>query len=367
MTLDPLFTRAWAELVGSLSLMTFNRQEHEPKRVEQAESALEHIRSIAPESSDYVIAQAYYTYYTLKDYDRALQLILRAQEMVPSDARLIVVGSWVQRRQGDYDGRIESLRRAQKLDPKESKWADNLTRALILSHYYDEARSVLESFKIEDYGLSFYDALLRIDEHRDLSRWARDIESLQLEFDATDDYVTLWDTKIASRNFQAAEQLLNLMPGSADDPNLLHPYTTKLRSSITTYHFLGKQEELKSVSSQMRSLIDSRRAPDGSIQYLYTLLDLALVEAVEGNADEATRLVRQWRRLESGDLAGLMLYRSASCAMLAMAAAATEAVECLREAFEEPSYATPFIDPYYPHYDLIRNEPEFVELLAELE
>ncbi len=156
------------------------------------------------------------------------------------------------------------------------------------------------------------------------------------------------------------------MPGNADDPDLLHPYTAKLRSSVITYYFLGKQEELKLASSQMRSLIDSRRAPEGSIQFLYTSLDLALVEAVEGNADEATRLVRQWRRIESEDLAGLMVYRSVFCAILGMAGATVEAVECLRESFEEPSYALPFLDPYYPQYDLIRDEPEFVELIADI-
>jgi TolB-like protein/Tfp pilus assembly protein PilF len=365
--LDPMFTRAWAEMVGSLSLMTFNRQQHETERVEQAEEALEHIRSIAPESPDYVIAQAYYTYYTLKDYDRALQLILQAQEMVPSDARLLEVGSWIQRRQGDYGGRIESLRRARDLDPKNPMWVDALTRALILSHYYDEARSVIESSSTEDYWISFYDVLLRVDEHRDLSRWAREVEALQTEFDVTDDPYSLWDTYVASRNFQAAEQLLSQMPGNADDPELLHPYTTKLRNSVITYYFLGKQEELNLASGQMRSLIASKRAPDGSIQFLYTLLDLALVEAAEGNADEAMRLVRQWRRLESTDLAGLMLNRSVSCAILGMAGATVEAVECLREAFEEPSYAAPFLDPYYPQYDLIRDEPEFVELVAEID
>jgi hypothetical protein len=62
-------------------------------------------------------------------------------------------------------------------------------------------------------------------------------------------------------------------------------------------------------SGEAYELIDRRRAPAGSIQYLYTLLDLALVEAVEGNADEA------------------------------MAGATVGAVECLRENFEEPSYS----------------------------
>lgn len=172
---------------------------------------------------------------------------------------------------------------------------------------------------------------------------------------------------LTTRNIQAAEQLLSQMPGNADDPDLLYPYTVKLRNSVENYYFLGKREELKLASSQMRSLIDSRRAPDGSIRILSTILDLALVEAAEGNADEAMRLVRHWRRSESADLAGLIERRSMSCGILGMAGATVEAVKCLRESFEEPSYAMPFIDPFYPHYDSIRDEPEFVELVAEID
>jgi len=67
----------------------------------------------------------------------------------------------------------------------------------------------------------------------------------------------------------------------------------------------------------------------------------------------------------SDDLAGLLVQRAKSCSILAMASAATEAVECLREAFVEPSWAIPFIEPYYPQYDLIRDDPKFIDLLAE--
>ena len=81
----------------------------------------------------------------------------------------------------------------------------------------------------------------------------------------------------------------------------------------------------------------------------------------------AMRLVRSWRRAASTDLAELTGKRSLSCAILGMASATVETVECLREAFEEPSYAMPFIDPFYPYYDLIRDESEFIELLAEID
>lgn len=50
-----------------------------------------------------------------------------------------------------------------------------------------------------------------------------------------------------------------------------------------------------------------------------------------------------------------------------MAEATTEAVECLRESFVEPSFAMPFLDLYSPEYDSIRDEPEFVALVAEFD
>jgi TolB-like protein len=367
--LDPLFTRAWAELVGSLSFISFNRQEQETEIIQQAEEGLAHIRSIAPESVDYVIAQAYYTYYTLKDYDRALQLILRAQEMVPSDAQLFAIASFIQRRQGDFDGRIESLRRALELDPKNRRRVEGLVHALIISHYYDEAQSVLENTEIDEYYFSFLSSMLRIKEHRDFSIWAQEVESLVTEFEGTDDFYSydLWQTSIATRDYSAAEEFLVQMPGSAGDPNPGHHYATKLRNSIITYNLLGKQEELALAASQLRAVIDGGRDPDGSLGRVFAALDLALIEAVEGNTDEALRLVRHWRRLASDDLAELLGGHSMACSIYGLVGASTEAVKCLREAFEEPSYAMPFMDPFYPQYDSIRDQPEFVELLAEID
>ena len=48
-----------------------------------------------------------------------------------------------------------------------------------------------------------------------------------------------------------------------------------------------------------------------------------------------------------------------------MAGATAEAVRCIREAIAEASELRPFVEPFSPYYDSIRNEPEFVELLAE--
>ena len=365
--LDPNFTHAWAELIGSLSLLTFNRTEHESERVQQAEAALEHIRSIAPDSPDYVTALAYYTYYTLQDYDRAYQLILRAQEMVPSDPRLLEIGSFIQRRQGDFDGRIESLTRARELDPKDPKWLEVLARALVISHYYEDARDLIEKSESEDYWIWLYYAYLQLEEHQSTEQFLRDVEELQNEHGVVNDYQSLWDAHLLNRSFREAEELLSQLPGTADDPKLIRQYMRKLRMSVLTYYFLGEQEKLATGLSKFRAVLDSRRQPDGSLYINNDYLNLALVEALHGNTEESVQLVSQWRRIASSDLAELMGGRSESCRIYGLVGAAEEAVDCLREAFREPSFAFPFVERYLPSYDAIRDAPEFLELLADID
>jgi len=50
-----------------------------------------------------------------------------------------------------------------------------------------------------------------------------------------------------------------------------------------------------------------------------------------------------------------------------MAAATTAAVQCIRTGLLEPSLVMPFMEPYLPYYDSIREHPEFVSLLAEIQ
>jgi hypothetical protein len=50
-----------------------------------------------------------------------------------------------------------------------------------------------------------------------------------------------------------------------------------------------------------------------------------------------------------------------------MIGATTAAVNCIRLGISEPSYIFPFQEVQAPFYDSIRDEPEFVELISEIE
>jgi len=42
-------------------------------------------------------------------------------------------------------------------------------------------------------------------------------------------------------------------------------------------------------------------------------------------------------------------------------------IDCIRDGLEEPSAILPFLEPYLPFYDSLRDQPEFVEMLIEID
>ena len=112
--------------------------------------------------------------------------------------------------------------------------------------------------------------------------------------------------------------------------------------------------------------VERGRDADGRFSDSSQMLSMALVSAAEGDRDETERMVRRWFRAVETHWPPRVYRRHLACQILGMAGATAAAVECLRVGLVDPSYVMPFMEPYLPFYDTIRDEPEFVELLAEL-
>lgn len=363
--MDPTFTRAWAELVGSLSESNFGGDD--PELTERAEKALQKIREIAPESADYLIAQAYYTYYVLRDYDRALLLISQAQEQIPSNARLTALKAWIYRRKGDFEGVVESLQQARTIDPRNPGWTIMLSVALLTSHRYDDARSEVENSSFDNYWIASIQNLLRLREHGDVGRWLDAESEIQYEYKDDADPIDLWSAHIANRDFRSAESLLSDLPETDFNPAALSIFDQSVSAQAITYWFQGQNDQLADVLSQMQLIIDQGLGSDGDPSSYRTNLSMALVAAAEGDTKQAERLVRRWRRGAAEDFTELTNNRHLSCRILGMSGAIQAAVDCIRAGLQEPSLVMPFMEPFLPYYDTMRQSPEFVELLAELD
>ena len=360
--LDPDFTRPMTLLVGSYALEAF--ADKDPEIIRNAETVLESLRAKAPDSADFLIAQTYYTYYILRDYALALQIADQALKIVPSDTQLIAITSWIKRRQGDYAGYVEAMRLARRLEPGNATWARGIVGQLMVLHEYDAALAEIEAYKGHDYGIETSRAILAMREHGDLKRLASDIESLADEMGTRISPWDVWQSHFNARNFEEAERALDAIPGRRRHrPGAGIP--SKQALAIETFWAMGDADRLAEQVADARRYLDQAGTTDEP-PTMRLALSRALLAAVEGNAEETERQVRNWFRLSKQDLVERTVYWNLACETLSMAGAAEAAVRCIRDGLAEPSAIIPFIEPHLPYYDPIRNEPVFVELVEEL-
>jgi len=363
--LDPTFVRAWAHLAGWLCYRNFSQQD--AQSIARIEEILEHIKALAPESADLLVAQAFYTYYIVKDYQQAYELVVQAQNMRPSDERVVELKSWIQRRLGDFDGKAESARLMQTLDPRNPLWPFTLANGLATLHRYDEAMAVIKNTQLDNLELSAMAAMLAVDEHRDFGRWSAAIEALERDFGSDSAWMARWSAQIAARDYAGARRSLRSPSGDRQYSYLTTPSSQFEGATmpLITYWLLGLEDQLMPLLEQVQAAAAMHRDSPNP-DYNSDLL-LAFVSAAKGEREQAKRFVRLWRREANKDLAELALNRHYACRALGMAAATAEAIDCLRTGLVEPSYVTPFVEPYLPYYDPIRREPEFVALVAKIE
>jgi len=356
--LDPNFSRAWAELVSTLAIENFSNDK--PEMTLRAEQALQRLQAVAPGSADLLFGQAAYVYYTLKDYDRAHGLISRALEMAPSNVRAVQLKSWIERRQNDFDAVLNSKWDAYNLDPRNAVRAASLVNTMLVMHRYDDAEAFVETSTLESFQTSSTRNLLLFREHRDFNRLREAEQELCSFYDINE---CGWSAHIAARDYSKAWNVLEPKNNEVKGT----PLGDSDRRQIFTLWLMGDDERLAQGLPQWQEQLDADRNDAGEFFRPQSYIGLALLMGIQGNVNEARRLIERWPRHEYFDGAERTVFRHETCRVLGMIGATQAAVECIRKGLEEPSYVLPFFEPYLPFYDAVRNEPAFIEMLTDID
>jgi tetratricopeptide (TPR) repeat protein len=354
--LDPRFSRAWAELVSAYALKNFDG--NSPQMTGLAEQALAQLKAVAPDSRDYLFGQASYFYYALKDYSRAHDIISRVLEMNPGDVHALEMRSWIERRQGDFDAYLASTREALRLDPRNPAAADGVLLALLYTHRYDEAATELEGRTLESYLSGENRSLLQFRVDRDFSRMQESIEELCRRYDRPD---CAWEARIANRQFAQARDALRPKPGAADREMQGPSDRRRLLTDWLTNTAVDPSQFSR--PWQLEAQADGESGKDTGRD----LLDAAMRAGNQGRPDEAEQLIEAFFSPASLDWALRIGNRHIACRVLAMIEATSATVTCLRDGLTEPSGVVPFYEPYLPFYDRVRDSPEFIRMLAEID
>jgi len=123
--LDPAFAVAWARLSRANAQVYFMGLDRTTTRRDAAERALNTAQKLQPSSSETLLAQSYYQYWVLRDYELAKATFGRVRELLPSSSDVPGALALIARRQGHWDKSVAYWEQTLALDPRNTEWLAN--------------------------------------------------------------------------------------------------------------------------------------------------------------------------------------------------------------------------------------------------
>jgi TolB-like protein/class 3 adenylate cyclase/Tfp pilus assembly protein PilF len=143
--LDPKFALSWALLsyVDSLGYLTATLQPTATLR-EEARRAAETALSLQPNLGEALVAEGYYHYACLRDYDTAIRYFERARQLLPNNSSIPESLAYVTRRRGQWDRSESYFNEAEHLDPRNVSLLTQHACSYIMLRRFPEALRKLD-------------------------------------------------------------------------------------------------------------------------------------------------------------------------------------------------------------------------------
>ncbi len=135
--LDPDFALAYAQKSLIHSRMIFFGTDQTQERLEDAREALDKALELQPELPDTQLALAFYYYWGLFEYDKALEIFESLQKAQPNVSPELV--GYIKRRQGKWEESLEILGEAFRLNPRYSQLAYEIGLSHLALKKYNQA------------------------------------------------------------------------------------------------------------------------------------------------------------------------------------------------------------------------------------
>jgi TolB-like protein/Tfp pilus assembly protein PilF len=120
--LDPSFALPWGRLSRVEAFRYFTGEDTTPARRDAAERALNIAQKLQPNAPETMLAQAFYQYWILRDYELAKETFGRARKLLPGNTEIPSALAAIARRQGHWEESIAQWEQTLALDPRNSAW-----------------------------------------------------------------------------------------------------------------------------------------------------------------------------------------------------------------------------------------------------
>jgi len=370
---DPSFVIAYDPLAGAHDRLYFLGFDHTEARLQLAETAMQSIRRLRPESGETHLALAQHLYWAYGDYDRAREELAAARTTLPNESRIPLLAGYIDRRQGHWEKSLEELKQALDLDPRNFSILQQISLTYQVLHRYKEASATLDrvlAIAPKDFATKVQRAWVDLQWRSDPKPLHTTIETvLAQDPNAAPVLVDQWlDLALSERDPAAAERALASMPtDGCYDENIPFPNSwceglvARLRGdeSAARAAFTSARKELEQIV---------RDQPD----YAAALCALGVVDAALGNKDEAIREGKRAVQLlpvSKNSLDGPMLtqYLAVIYAWIGDKDGAIEQLVYLADPAKVPgSHVTYGHLRLSPLWDPLRGDPRFEAIVTSL-
>jgi TolB-like protein/Tfp pilus assembly protein PilF len=362
--LDPQFALAWAGLSAAQSELYF-ASDQTSARLAAAKQALGRALELAPDATETWVAQGYYRYLGIHDYDGAFAAYSKAREARPNDGLIVYLQGIVRRRQAHWDEALPLLLQATELDPLATNTWFNYGTTLRALRRYDEAQAAF------DRGLAAApgDRELLVEKLRtflavgDLAAAEKFVQSLapdeQAKLKGLPSYLD-----ILRRDYLAVIEPLNELLKQRDTlpPNALSGVLQGLGNAEI---LSGDRTAGMAHLTEGRELMQKFREQGNESSYL--LIPLSKASAALGDRDAAYRQSDEAAKRLANDTIGLPQAIEAQAYARMLGGDKAQAVALLRKMLALPNMngSTSALLRLDPKWDPLRKTPGFDALLID--
>src|SRR5262245_37231439 len=141
---DPGFALAWAKLAEVNARLYFAQVDVTPARKDAARVAAETATKLKPDAPVTLLANAFYRYHVLRDYEGARVLFEKIREEIPSNSDAVRALALVARRQGRWNDSLQLFEQAAQLNPRDADLLAEWSFTCRFTRQFPEAIQILD-------------------------------------------------------------------------------------------------------------------------------------------------------------------------------------------------------------------------------
>ncbi|MFV1998649.1 MAG: tetratricopeptide repeat protein, partial [Acidiferrobacterales bacterium] len=358
--LDPQFKLAWIGLAQAY-INNYWSYGGNPVDRERTREAIDKAKAIDPDFPELYMAEGFYHYWGLLDYDTAIENMDKAIALMPGNAEAHMWKGWASRRAGLWEQAVESMQKSIKLNPRVVINLIEYGQTLFYVGRNDEALTLTEqAYQVDpdSYWAKTYLAWMVLMINGDIER----ANTLVIGAQHTNDLAFMGrylEVKMLSREFESAMRVAEKWNPAWEVARSIIILREHYTAEILV--MMGREKEAQEQAKKALTRLDTM-----TLQYPedYRIIEARLRSyAVLGNQEKVAQLAKQYLAAKPADAVEEMIDNERLAQSYALAGMTAACVEVLEQLLTVPVATTVALLELNPYYDGIRQQAEFQALL----